>query len=95
MQRGNGPAGPALGKAEALPRVQGQPCPSYPEHPHRLVAVMVDHLHGDPPGFRHRERPALGAAERAPGIGVDLGLLLGQEREVSERLAAARKVTQS
>jgi hypothetical protein len=61
------------------------------KHAHRLIAVMVDHLHRDASGFRRWERAALFAVKRGPRVLVDVGFQRGFQ--FLERVLAAEKIS--
>lgn len=54
----------------------------HPEHLHHLIAEVVDHLDGYPPGFGFVEGAGDVAVEGCPGLLVDFGLEGGFERLV-------------
>jgi len=49
-----------------------------------LVAVVIDHFHGDPAGLGRGERAAPGAVERGPGGLVDLGIVTCIENDSTD-----------
>ena len=61
-----------------------------PKHPHRLITVVVDHLHRDPTRLRFREGAAFGAVEAGPGVFVHFGFQCGFE--LLEGVLAAQEV---
>jgi hypothetical protein len=72
------------------PRQSELVSPAIPEHLHHFIAQMVDHLYGDPPGFRLVEGARGVAVQRGPGFLVDLGLERGLERLV--RIVRAQEI---
>src|SRR5689334_10705606 len=69
-QAGGGPAATA-GSVGSCSKPRRTTAASKSDRFHDLVAVMVDHLQGDPPGRRARKRAGDVRVDRGPGLVAD------------------------